>query len=124
MRIEDCILARRMSGKVVGCKDNCTPLPECSDCGWSRQEDARRRRLPLLQGADGLYSRSEKGTKKRKNWRVKVVYTSPETGEETLYNSMGEAAEAAGISRSTMTLWLNRETMKECAKNWRYADGD
>lgn len=111
---------------MVGCKDNRAPMPECSNCGWNKQENARRCRLPLIKGADGLYSRSEESKKStqrtRKTRAVAVIYTSPHTGEKTRYSSIVEAAKAAGVSHWTMSSWLSGAVSKRCAKHWRYAD--
>lgn len=122
MRIEDCMLSRRVSELMVGCKNNTAPLPECDKCGWNKYEDARRRKLPLIKGEDGLLSRRGKSERKRTTCAKRVIYTSPETGEEVIYGSITEAAKAAGISHWAMYKWLDRTVAKECAKNWRYAD--
>lgn len=136
MTLKDCMLSRVVSGVRVGCDGRTCPAEECERCGWNKEEDARRRKLPLTASEDGLYSRKPKPPEPprhkpeparltpeppKRGCKRAVIYTDPETGVETEYESVKEAAEAASMSDVGMHHWLSGRSNVREAYNWRYA---
>lgn len=134
MTLKDCMLSRVVSGVRVGCDGRTCPTEECERCGWNKEEDARRRKLPLTASGDGLYSRKPRlpGAPRHKpeppepdtprcGRKRAVIYTDPETGIETEYRSVKGAADSIGINDTVMHYWLNGRCNILEAYNWRYA---
>ena len=132
MTLNDCMLSCVVSGVRIGCDGQIYPTEECEHCGWNKKENERRKKLPLVKGADGLYRRltvnpkaDEPAPAKRKpaerGHRMEIIYTDPVTGEETVFASIKAAARSIGRSDVCLHYWLKGRSNVPESYNWRYA---
>lgn len=115
--MSECLMACVVSGVKVGCFGRRMPAEECETCGFYAKENERRRKLPLVEGPDGLWSRTEKLLElpKKKSRGRAVIYTDNLSGIEQRFPSIAKAAETMGVMPATITRWINTE-----GKSWRF----